>query len=94
MWYGCKPFIAHLRVWGCLAYVKRLKTYKLESKSDKCFFVGYPKETKGYYFYNAEKQKLFVSNRAVFLEKEFLEEGMNNSKVELEEVQVEKLTTY
>ncbi|KAL0325337.1 UNVERIFIED_CONTAM: Retrovirus-related Pol polyprotein from transposon RE1 [Sesamum radiatum] len=25
---------------------------KLEAKSEKVFFVGYPKETKGYYFYN------------------------------------------
>ncbi len=87
MWTGRKPMLSHLRVWGCPAYVKRLKTDKLEPKSDKCFFVGYPKETKGYYFYFAEEQKLFVSNRAVFLEKEFLSEGTKSSNVELREVQ-------
>ncbi|KAK8663730.1 hypothetical protein V6N13_083537 [Hibiscus sabdariffa] len=43
---------------------------KLESKSQKCTFVGYPKETKGYYFYN--ENKVFVARTEVFLEKEFL----------------------
>jgi hypothetical protein len=31
---------------------KRLMSDKLTPKSDKYFFVGYPRETKGYYFYN------------------------------------------
>ena len=93
MWYGHKPVITYLRVWGCPAYVKRAKSDKLEPKSDKCFFIGYPKETKGYYFYNTEEQKVFISNRAVFLEKEFLSEGTNSSNIELEEVhQVEGTT--
>jgi hypothetical protein len=30
--------------------VKRLMSGKLTPKLDKCFFVGYPRETKGYYF--------------------------------------------
>ena len=56
-------------------------------------FVGYLKETKGYYFYNTKEQMLFVSNRAIFLEKEFLGKGINSSNVELEEVhQIEETT--
>jgi hypothetical protein len=35
-----------LKVWGCEAYVKRLMSDKLTPKSDKFFFVGYPRETK------------------------------------------------
>ena len=77
---------SHLRVWGCPAYVKRLKTDKLEPRSDKYLFIGYPKETKKYYFYFADEQKVFVSNRAIFLEKKFLGEGTNASKIELDEV--------
>ena len=38
-------------------FVKRLTSDKLASKSDKCFFVGYPKETKGYYFYYQYENK-------------------------------------
>ncbi|KAL0413379.1 UNVERIFIED_CONTAM: Retrovirus-related Pol polyprotein from transposon TNT 1-94 [Sesamum radiatum] len=34
-------------------------------------FVGYPKETAGYYFYDPTEQKVFVSRNAVFLEKGF-----------------------
>ncbi|KAK9031968.1 hypothetical protein V6N11_056253 [Hibiscus sabdariffa] len=43
---------------------------KLEPKSEKCTFVGYPKETKGYYFYN--ENKVFVARTGAFVQKEFL----------------------
>ena len=52
---GYKPALSHLKVWRCLAYIKCLKTDKLEPRYDKCLFVGYPKEIKGYYFYLADK---------------------------------------
>ena len=71
-WYNKKPILSHMKVWGCPAYVKRIVSDKLDDKSDKCLFVGYPKETMGYYFYNTLEQKVFVSKHAVFLEKEFL----------------------
>jgi hypothetical protein len=45
---------------------------KLTPKSDKCFFAGYPRETKGYYFYNKAEGKVFVARNGVLLEKEFL----------------------
>ena len=85
IWMGRKLVLAHLRVWGCPAYVKRLLTDKLGSRSDKCLFVGYPKESKGYYFYNTEEQKLCISMRATFLEKEYLTESAK-ANVELNEV--------
>ena len=55
IWTGRKPTISHLRVWGCPAYFKRLESDKLGPKSDRCLFVGYPKESKGYYFYLPEE---------------------------------------
>ncbi|KAL0355600.1 UNVERIFIED_CONTAM: Retrovirus-related Pol polyprotein from transposon TNT 1-94 [Sesamum radiatum] len=42
--------------------------YALETTAK---FVGYPKETAGYYFYDPSEQKVFVSQNAVFLEKDF-----------------------
>jgi hypothetical protein len=45
---------------------------KLAPKSDKCFFMGYLRETLGYYFYNRSEGKVFVAQNGVFLEKEFL----------------------
>ena len=59
---------------------------KLTPKSDKCFFVGYPRETKGYYFYNQAEGKVFVVSNGLFLEKEFLSKGVSGSKVQLEEI--------
>ena len=75
-----------MKVWGCPAYVKRIVSDKLDDKSDKCLFVGYPKETNGYYFYHALEQKVFISKHAVFLEKEFLLKEDSGSKIELDEV--------
>ena len=33
-------------------------------------FVGYPKETKGYYFYNSSENKAFVAQNAIYFFKE------------------------
>ncbi|KAL0411154.1 UNVERIFIED_CONTAM: hypothetical protein Slati_3705100 [Sesamum latifolium] len=38
-------------------------------------FIGYPKETAGYYFYDPAEQKIFISRNAVFLEKGFLSDN-------------------
>ena len=85
IWTGRKLVLSHLRVWGCPAYVKRLLKDKLGPRSNKCLFVGYPKKSKGYYFYHTEEQKLFVSLRAIFLENEYLTES-TKANVELNEV--------
>jgi hypothetical protein len=72
MWTGKSPSLSFLKIWGYEVYVKRLISDKLTPKLDKCFFVGYPKETLGYYFYNRSEGKVFVARNGVFLEKEFL----------------------
>jgi hypothetical protein len=87
IWTGKRPSLSFLKIWGCDAYVKRLTPTKLEPRFDKCIVVGYPRETKGYYFYNRQENKVFVSRNAVFLEKEFLSKEVSGSKVRLEEVQ-------
>jgi hypothetical protein len=50
IWTGKRSRLSFLKVWGCEACVKHLMSDKLTPKSDKCFFVGYSSETKGYYF--------------------------------------------
>ena len=52
LWFGKKPKLSFLKVWGCDAYVKKLQPDKLEPKSEKCVFIGYPKEIVGYTFYH------------------------------------------
>ena len=49
--------------------------------------MGYPKETKRYYFYNASENKVFIARNGVFLEREHIFKGTNGSKVQLEEIQ-------
>ena len=46
IWSGKCPGLSFLKVWGSEAYVKRLMSDNLTPKSDKCFFVGHPRETK------------------------------------------------
>jgi hypothetical protein len=87
IWNGKHPRLSFHKVCECEAYVKRLMSDKLTAKSDKCFFVGYPRETKGYYFYNEAEGKVFVARNGVFMEKEFLSKGFSGSKVQLEEIQ-------
>ncbi|VFQ85200.1 unnamed protein product [Cuscuta campestris] len=85
LWHGRKPSFSYFKIWGCEAYVKRLLTSsKLEPKSDKVIFVGYPKETRGYEFYHPSDNKIFVARNGTFLEKEFLSaitSGRKSAKV-------------
>ena len=46
LWTRKHPSLSFLQIWGCEAYVNHQAYDKLASKSDKCLFVGYPKETK------------------------------------------------
>ncbi|KAK8624644.1 hypothetical protein V6N13_089533 [Hibiscus sabdariffa] len=91
MWTRKRPSMSFIKVWGCKAYIKHQMSTKLEPKSHKCTFVGYPKESKGYYFYNPKENKVFVVRTRVFLEKEFLTNNGNGRNFELEEVQQQQV---
>ena len=83
--------MSFLRICGCEALVKHQVSEKLAPRSEKCIFVGYPKETKGYYSYNRSENKVSVARNNVFLEKQFIFKGNSGSKVLLEEVKDHKL---
>ena len=57
----------------------------MDAKSIKGRFVGYPKDSLGYYFYLPAEQVIVVSRDAIFLEKEFLKEGGMGRKIMLDE---------
>ncbi|KAJ9557826.1 hypothetical protein OSB04_012440 [Centaurea solstitialis] len=92
LWKGKKPNISFLKIWGCEVYVKRPTSEKLKPKSDKCFFVGYPKTTVGYYFYNPEENKVFVARNGKFLEEKFLSLENTRKDVDLQVVDEESTT--
>ena len=72
MWTGRKLILSHIRIWGCPAYVLKQSSDKLDVKSELCWFVGYPKGTRDYNFYNKSDMKVFVSTNAKFMEEEYI----------------------
>lgn len=70
VYYGKKPFIAHLRIFGSYAYVhvhKDTRT-KLDPRSRKCIFVGYSEESKAYKVYDPSRKQVIISKDVVFEE--------------------------
>ena len=57
---------------GCPDYVLKQSYDKLDEKAKLCWFVGYPKDTKDYNFYNKYDIKVFVSTNAKFMEEEYI----------------------
>ncbi|GJV61069.1 retrotransposon protein, putative, ty1-copia subclass [Tanacetum coccineum] len=68
-------------VWGCEAYVKRDSADKLKQRSVKCIFVGYPKETMGYYFYFPPENKVIVARYGDFLERDLISQEFSGEIV-------------
>ena len=65
---GRKPDISHLKIFGCIAYVHvsdELRS-KLDPKAEKCIFIGYSLQQKGYKCYNPSTRKFTVSRDVVF----------------------------
>ncbi|GJY56512.1 retrotransposon protein, putative, ty1-copia subclass [Tanacetum coccineum] len=86
LWHVKVPNLSYLKVWGCEAHVKRHTPDKLQQRSVKCIFVGYPKETMGYYFYYPPENKIVVERYADFLEKDFILQKESGRNIELDDV--------
>ncbi|KAA0066490.1 gag/pol protein [Cucumis melo var. makuwa] len=89
LWNGRKGSLRHFRIWGCLAHVLENNPKKLEPRSKLCLFVGYPKGTRGGYFYDPKDNKVFVSTNATFLEEDHIREHKPRSKIVLNELSKE-----
>lgn len=61
------------RVFGCSVYVHipKHERSKLDSRADKCLFVGYASHQKGYRCYNPTTRRLHVTMDCQFLETEY-----------------------
>ncbi|GJR87889.1 retrotransposon protein, putative, ty1-copia subclass [Tanacetum coccineum] len=77
LWVWKLPNLSYLKVWGCEALVKRDMPDKLQQRSVKCIFMGYPKEMMGYYFYFPLKNKIVVARYAEFFEKNLITQQVN-----------------
>jgi hypothetical protein len=64
-WYGWRPSVHHLRVVGCVVYVKDTKL-KLEDRGWKMIFVGYERGSKAYRAYDPLAKCVTVTRDVVF----------------------------
>ena len=55
LWRGKKFNLKYLKIWGCPAYVKKNFGHKLDARADKYLFIGYPRDSIGYLFYQPTK---------------------------------------
>ncbi|RVW98285.1 Retrovirus-related Pol polyprotein from transposon TNT 1-94 [Vitis vinifera] len=86
LWTGRKPSLKHVRMWGCPAHVLKGKTDKLETKTELCFFIGYPRGTKGGLFYSPKDKKIIVSTNAHYLEEDYIRNHIPKSQLALNEL--------
>lgn len=66
LWYGEKPSVSNLRVFGCRCYVHvpKCKRGKMEPKSYPHIMVGY--SGNGYRLWDAEQRKIVLSRDDIF----------------------------
>lgn len=67
-WKGRKPWVSHLRIFGCIAYalINSQQHQKLDGKSEKCIFIGYCSESKAFRLYNPTNGKVIIRRDVVF----------------------------
>lgn len=73
LFFGKKPSIAHLRIFGSpvFAHVPKTKRSKLDPRSEKCVLLSFDETTKAYRCYHPSTRKIFIS-RDVFIDEDSL----------------------
>nr|GEX75635.1 hypothetical protein [Tanacetum cinerariifolium] len=92
VWHGKAPKLSYLKVWGCEALINRdtlTKPDKLEPRSVKYIFVGYPQETMGYSFYYPPENKVLVARNVKFLKNSLINQEASGSLEDFEIIQEE-----
>ena len=73
LWYGKKPNLEHIRVFGCTVYVHipDRDHKKLDKKAQKLRFIGYTETAGNYKVWDDKKQKCYVCHDVIFNENDF-----------------------
>jgi hypothetical protein len=68
MWHHEKPDVSHLRIFGTISYIHipKAERRKLDSKSLKCYFVGYSPTQKAYRFWDPVSRRIKISRDVIF----------------------------
>ena len=86
LWNGRKTSLNHIRIWGAPAHVLRKEPHKLESSTEVCLFIRYPKGMSGGLVYSSSEKKVIVSTNAKFLEEDYVNNFKPKSNVIIEEL--------
>src|ERR1700678_3781833 len=83
--YGSKPSIDYLRVFGCIAYslTPKVKREKLDQTAQRCLMLGYAADYKAYQLLNLATNKIIVSRNVRFVEHKFLDDTIDKEEEEL-----------
>jgi len=81
IWFGRKPDLSNLRVFGCTAYaiLPETQRHKLSDRAIKCVFLGYLDTSSGYFLYNIADHSFIKSRDVRFNEEEFPFHGIDRS---------------
>ena len=71
LWYKQQLKFTHLREFGTTVYahIPKQKRQKLDQKAEKCLFVGYSENTKGYRVYNTQNKRVSIVRDLTFCKK-------------------------
>ncbi|KAG8480148.1 hypothetical protein CXB51_024926 [Gossypium anomalum] len=91
-WFGFKPSVQHLRVFGCLCYahIPAVKRDKLSKRAKPGILVGYSSVKKGYRILDPSTNKVQVSRDVVFDEKAYLNWERNQPEATSEELMTDQ----
>lgn len=83
VYYDKQVELSNIRVFGsyCYVHVPKEKRQKLDSKSKKCIFIGYPDNQRGYKIWDNNEGKMIVSRDVFFNENLLTIDAANVSKV-------------
>jgi transposase InsO family protein len=84
LWYGRKPNVGYLRVFGCTAYVclpSQVRTGKFSERAKKGIFIGYEENGRGYRVWDPVEKKVLHSRDVKFTE--FSSERKNSQVCDL-----------
>ena len=82
VWHGLKPSLAHIRPFGCPAYVlvpPKLRKAKFNSRTRRCLLIGYVHDTqKMWRLWDPSRKLIFNSSNVHFAESEISHIGKNH----------------
>ena len=92
LWYGKKPNLEHIRVFGCVVYfhIPSENRKKLDKKAQKLRFIGYTETTRNYKVWDEEKRKCYIHHDVIFNENDF-GKSTGANKLELENIEEESV---